>query len=92
MPTPTPGRATGALSADLAAYAARLLTGTGLSPDEALQAAAASGHGDLAHPDPVVRALRDGWAAPDHAAPVAFGPAPPPADQPNRMDQEGMPR
>ena len=51
------------LPAALAAYAARLLAGTGLSP--AAAALAAAGDPGVTVPpaaEPAVRALRDGWA------------------------------
>lgn len=65
------------LPSSLSAYAARLLAGTGLSPAAAARAAAGD-PGTAVPPgaEPVVRALRDGWAA------AALGAAPKPEPEP----------
>jgi hypothetical protein len=59
----------------LAAYAAGLLAGTGLSPADAARAAAGD-PGVTVPPaaEPAVRALRDGWAAALGTGPEPDGP------------------
>ena len=63
VPEPAVTDAPRALPPALAAYAARLLAGTGLSPAAAARAAAGD-PGVTVPPaaEPAVRALRDGWA------------------------------
>lgn len=53
---------------DLTGYAARLLVGTGLDPDQAARAAAGQSNDQT----PATAALRDGWTAPERAATPAI--------------------